>query len=77
MKVAITPTTYALAFKVTDEFDSAELLTSDKPLSAITGSTQGIRFKIKPPKKAKIIAVNNDIPETVSATTVSLSCSTS
>ena len=55
---------------MTDEFDSAELLTSDKPFNAITGSTQGIRFKIKPPRKAKIIAVNNDMPVIVSAVAV-------
>ena len=33
----------------------------------MTGSTQGIRFKIKPPRKAKIIAVNNEIPVFISA----------
>ena len=56
MNVAITPKTYALAFKLTDEFETAELLTRDKAFRAMTGKTQGIRLSIKPPIKAKRIA---------------------
>ena len=40
-----------------DDLDSLALLTKDNPFKAITGKTQGIKFKIRPPKKAKITAV--------------------
>ena len=66
MNVAITPKTYALAFKLTDEFESAELFTRDKAFKAMTGKTQGMRLRIRPPMKAKRIAVNSDIPTSAS-----------
>ena len=48
---------------VTEDLDSLAFFTSESALSAITGSTHGIRFKIRPPIRAKIIAVSKLMPD--------------
>ena len=40
----------------------SEISRKFKIFKEITGKTHGIKFKIKPPKKAKIIARNGDKP---------------
>ncbi len=63
INVKITPNTYADALMVTEDLDSFAFLTNDSAFNAMTGNTQGIRFKIKPPKRAKIIAVIKLMPD--------------
>ena len=40
-----------------ESLDESEFLINEKAFNATTGSTHGIRFKIRPPKNANKIAV--------------------
>ena len=57
MKVTTTPRTYIDAFIATDELDFSAFFTNEKAFKATTGSTHGIRLRIRPPKKANNKAV--------------------